>query len=76
MPHLEEVRRDKDLDMVFVLLTDISAGSSLVIFEGGDAEELIEEAFDIRPHEGFAALEGVVSRKKQFVPEIFSELQN
>jgi manganese-dependent inorganic pyrophosphatase len=74
--HLEAVRQIRALDMIFVLLTDISASNSLVIFSGGDAGEVIEEAFEKQVGGGDVLLEGVVSRKKQFVPEILAVLQS
>lgn len=75
---LPEVLTAKNVEMVFVLLTDIIGESSEVLFAGEDAKEVIEAAFRIAPEEaenGSVILPGVVSRKKQFIPPIINALQ-
>jgi manganese-dependent inorganic pyrophosphatase len=74
--HLGKVREEKEIDMIFVMLTNISANGSVIIFDGEDAEELLTDAFEKHPADGYMVLDEVVSRKKQFVPEILSALQN
>lgn len=64
-----------DLDMLFFLLTNIIDESSDMVFVGENAKELVESAFGGKAEEDFMHLEGVVSRKKQFVPKILSVVQ-
>ena len=71
---LEQKRRESGLDMIFFLLTDIGAESSYVLCAGPEAEALLREAF--RLEEGAPLyLPGVVSRKKQFIPNVMTALR-
>ncbi len=67
-PFLEVVRKKEDADMIFFLLTNILEENSYVIYAGRDAGEMIAQGFNREPENGGVLLEGVVSRKKQFVP--------
>lgn len=67
-PFLEVARKKEDADMIFFLLTDILGENSYVIFAGQEAGEVISQGFNREPENGGVLLEGVVSRKKQFVP--------
>jgi manganese-dependent inorganic pyrophosphatase len=73
---LAGVMEKKGVDMVFSLLTNIPAGESDVIFAGEGAADLIEAAFQKPAGGGRVTLKGVVSRKKQFVPELLQILQD
>ena len=65
-----------NMSMAFFLLTNIITESSELLFVGDNAREMVELAFDVRPEgENWVCLEGVVSRKKQFIPKILSALQ-
>jgi manganese-dependent inorganic pyrophosphatase len=75
IPYLPTAAADKRLDMIFVMLTDVGSSSSDVIFAGGDSAELMESAFEKHPKDSSLYVEGLVSRKKQFVPELLSEMQ-
>ena len=56
---------------VFVLaITDILNSNSEIIALGERAEEVIHKAFDKELENNRAFLEGVVSRKKQLLPNI------
>ena len=72
---LSEARTAKWVDLLYVLLTDLEAGRSLVMFDGEGAADILESAFDEMSEKNRLLLKGVVSRKKQFVPEIFQALQ-
>lgn len=67
-PFLEVARKKEDADMIFFLLTNILEENSYVIYAGREAEEIIAQGFNRQPENGGVLLEGVVSRKKQFVP--------
>ena len=72
---LDEERQKKNLDMIFFMLTDIVAGKTEVLFAGEDAKGTLEEAFEVSVDEDSLIVEGLISRKKQMVPEIISAMQ-
>ncbi len=73
---LENERTANNLDMIFILFTDIIAESSEVLFNGKDAAATIENAFNgEKTGASSVQLPGVVSRKKQFLPAIVEALQ-
>lgn len=65
------------LNMLFFLLTDIIEESSITIFVGEPASEVIKSAFGVEIAEGQRSvyLKGVVSRKKQLIPKLMATLQ-
>jgi manganese-dependent inorganic pyrophosphatase len=75
--YLKTVQADKNLDMVFVMLTNILEESSELLYTGNDAERIIQSAFSekVENQEGRIYLPGVVSRKKQMVPPIIEAIQ-
>ena len=73
--HIREAREKTDLDMIFYLLTDIRRESSYLIYDGENAQELVEEAFETDTADGSVFLEGVISRKKQLIPPIVNTLR-
>ena len=60
-------------DLFVLVITNILESDSTVIALGSDAG-VIEKAFDVALDEDTALLEGVVSRKKQVVPNITKAL--
>ena len=78
-PMLETFRRSQNVQMVFFMLTDIMKESSILLYHGDGAGELLETAF----REGIACadvtggmeLPGMVSRKKQLVPALIQAIQ-
>ncbi len=72
-PELDRLRKERGMDHLFFLLTDISSGSSDVLCAGPGAEALLREAFALPP-EAPLTLPGVVSRKKQFIPAVMETL--
>ena len=73
-PFLESARTKENMDMLFLLLTDILSENSYVIYAGAEAENILSQGFNQTPVDGEALLEGVVSRKKQFVPVMMGML--
>jgi manganese-dependent inorganic pyrophosphatase len=63
------------IDMIFFLLTNILKESSDVVFAGNGAESIIENGFSVETRNNGAYLQGVVSRKKQFLPTIVDTLE-
>ncbi len=67
---------DKSLDMGFVLLTNILEQSSEILYAGNNARFTVADAFgDDKMTADSGILPGVVSRKKQVVPNIIESLQ-
>lgn len=73
-PFMAQVLGEKKLDMVYVMLTDILAESSKVIFAGSEAGKILASAFKEKEDEQGILLEGIVSRKKQMIPTLMNTL--
>ena len=56
------------IDLFVLMITDIIENNSQIIVLG--KQEIAEKAFDIKLENNTAFLKGVVSRKKQVVPNI------
>ena len=61
--------------MVYFMLTDILGESTEMICCGNNAKAYITDAFDLKEGADKLILKGVVSRKKQLIPTLVSELQ-
>jgi manganese-dependent inorganic pyrophosphatase len=75
LPYMSKVLKEKAVDMVFFMLTNIMDESTLLLCQGEGAAEVAAGAFHQEPQESMF-LPGVVSRKKQVVPSIMSAMQN
>ncbi len=76
LPELSDIMRSDGLDMIFFMMTNILAESSIVIFAGNKSESIIDAGFHVEAgSENTALLKGVVSRKKQLLPAIVEALQ-
>lgn len=64
---------EQDVDMIFFLLTDILDESSELLFAGEGAEEAVKAAFTSSETDR-VYLKGVVSRKKQIIPQLTEAL--
>lgn len=75
-PKLKETCKADGLDMLFFMMTDIVKERSDVIFAGDKAESILQNAFLKDPNaKGVVRLPGVVSRKKQLLPNIVDAIQ-
>lgn len=74
-PYLEVVMKQQDLDMMFLMMTNIVETSTELLCRGNMADKLAREAFGISQNEKSIILKGIVSRKKQFLPA-FAEVLN
>ena len=71
---MEEVRKEKGLDYVLFMVTDImEEGTKLLI--AGEKPEKIAEAFEKELIDSYIELPGVMSRKKQIVPVLQERFQ-
>ena len=74
-PYLDQVMETTKMDIIVMLLTDVMIGSSKAIFVGDGIDEIIENAFNVKVENGTAFLPGIVSRKKQAMPNILKAMQ-
>lgn len=76
LPYQETIMEERKLQMVFMMLTDILNESSDVICLGEGADEAVERAFYKQKINDAYHLRGVVSRKKQLIPELLDAILN
>ena len=74
-PELPDVLKESGLDMVFFMLTNIVDQSTELLCCGGSAGQTVIDAFELPEDTDQIVLNGVVSRKKQLIPTLVSELQ-
>ena len=74
-PYIKSVLEKENLDMVFYMLTNVIDSTSQIIYAGKDAQDVLKLAFDTKSSDDSVILDGVVSRKKQFIPAIINALQ-
>lgn len=76
LPYQATIMEERKLNMVFIMLTDILNESTELICMGKGADEAVEKAFyKQKMNDGFR-LRGVVSRKKQLIPELLDAIAN
>lgn len=74
--YLPTVLGEKNVSMVFMLLTDIFKETSELIMYGGNSGDIIKRAFfDGEDLPETIMLDGVVSRKKQFIPPVMQAIE-
>ena len=61
--------------MLFFMLTDILKESTRLLFVGKEAKQVVENVFRQEAQEHFIDVEGMVSRKKQLIPQISTGIQ-
>lgn len=74
-PFMEEQLNASGIQMLFFMLTDIIKERTELLFVGNGSRELIQNAMNVEPGKDSFILRGVVSRKKQLIPAIMSDLQ-
>ncbi len=72
MPLLDKMQVDKKIDMYFVMLTDILEESTYLIYAGEEAASIAAAAYNQPQSKDGLMLKGVVSRKKQLIPELIN----
>ncbi|MCF0150159.1 MAG: putative manganese-dependent inorganic diphosphatase, partial [Firmicutes bacterium] len=74
-PHLHEKVANDGLTFVYMMLTNIEKQDSLVLYAGVNAQAVLQSAFpDAQPFGPGYLLKGVVSRKKQLIPQLLEAL--
>jgi manganese-dependent inorganic pyrophosphatase len=66
---MKKVNKDRKLDLMLFMLTDIANESTELLFVGNHTE-LVSRAFDENIEGNSVELPGVVSRKKQVIPPL------
>ena len=72
VPLLDKMQVEKQLDMLFVMLTDILNESTYLIYSGAEAASIAASAYNQPQSKDGIMLKGVVSRKKQLIPELIN----
>ena len=72
---LDDEAKSKNFKLIALFVTDIVNNGSYVLFSSG-AKNLMSLAYGIDSMEEGHYLEGVISRKKQMVPNIMKEIEN
>lgn len=72
--YMKEQYPTMGVDMLFFMLTDMMLPGTELLCVGAGAEELVENALGVQGSDGVFLLPGVVSRKKQIVPELMMEI--
>lgn len=74
--YIAKAREVQNVNMIFFLLTNILDQSTEVIFTGKGADEVLEKAFGIQTEHGSGMIPNLVSRKKQFIPDMLLALSD
>lgn len=72
--YMKEQYPTMGVDMLFFMLTDMMLPGTELLCVGAGSEELVENALGVQGNDGVFLLPGVVSRKKQIVPELMMEI--
>jgi manganese-dependent inorganic pyrophosphatase len=73
-PMLDSLLAEKRINMMFVMLTNILKESTCLVYAGDGADQLASDAFHMAKDPNSIELPGVVSRKKQLIPELINAL--
>jgi manganese-dependent inorganic pyrophosphatase len=74
-PYLEEKFATLDVEMCFVMLTNIVKENTELLCFGERAKDVARSAFQLPDDMEKILLKGLVSRKKQLIPSLVSVLQ-
>ena len=75
VPYIRKNFSEKSEEMIFFLLTNVMEASSEIIYYGSGAESLITKAFGVNGSGDSVYIKNLVSRKKQFIPELMLAMQ-
>ena len=74
--YMEELLAKGELDMLVFMLTNIIGESSILLFKGARGLEVMQAATNSLSEDGETVFApGMVSRKKQLIPQILAALQ-
>ena len=72
---MKMIKEDENLDFFCLFITDIFGEKSIVITEGIYSKDLAEE-FNVSYEDCGYVVEGLLSRKKQFIPAVNKVINN
>ncbi len=72
--YMSTICKDRSYGLIVLLITDILNQGSEVLFVG-HLKDIIGKAFEVQTNENSVYLPGVVSRKKQVIPNIMNALE-
>lgn len=75
LSYIKKGYNDKNGEMVFFMLTNVMDASSELIYYGSGTEGLVSKAFGVYGSGDSVYIKGLVSRKKQLIPELMSAMQ-
>ena len=75
LAYMDSVREEQGLEMVFFMLTNILEETTHLLMCGEGSKDIIERAFEVESDGKIAVLPGVMSRKKQMVPNVLNAFQ-
>lgn len=71
---IDEICKNEDYNTICLFITDIINNGSYVIYNT-NSEEIVGNAFNLKEVEQCSYIDGCVSRKKQMLPNLLSELE-
>lgn len=75
VPYIKKNFESKAGEMIFFMLTNVMETSSELIYYGNGAEGLVMKAFGVNGSGDSVYIKGLVSRKKQLIPELILAMQ-
>lgn len=76
LPCLEDAVGRQRVDDLYVMLTNISETTSIILCAGSAAASILQDAFpDAQQDKAGTTLPGIISRKKQFLPALMNAYQ-
>ncbi|MDD6572369.1 MAG: putative manganese-dependent inorganic diphosphatase [Thermoflexaceae bacterium] len=75
VPYIKKNFESKTGEMIFFMLTNVMETSSELIYYGNGAEGLVMKAFGVNGSGDSVYIKGLVSRKKQLIPELILAMQ-
>lgn len=75
VPYIKQNFGARSDDMVFFMLTNVMESSSELIYYGNGAESLVNKAMGVNGAGDSVYVKGLVSRKKQLIPELMFAMQ-
>lgn len=75
LPFMENECGKNNISMVFFMLTNILSESTTLLCYGDGSEKVVTESFNVQVCDGICYLPGVVSRKKQLIPNFMETMQ-
>jgi len=72
--HMQELIERGDSEGIYFMMTNIVKESTELLFKGNGTRDIVDEAFHENTGEDSVVLPGIVSRKKQLVPQLMATM--